>query len=213
MEQNQPAKKNIFSKPWMQSLTGIVGVVVILVGVLVIKSISSRVSIEDSLVSAPVIAIGPQSEGILQEVDVKAGDTVTAGEQVARVGSEVLTAQIGGLVIDVQDTPGQVFQPGTAVVSMIDPTQLRIVGTIEEDKGLSRIKVGDTATFTVDAFSGKKFTGVVDSVSPTSDQSGVLFNISDDRAVQKFDVKVAYDVAAHPEFRNGMSAKLKIYTK
>jgi len=213
MEHTQESKKNIFSKPWVQSIIGVVVIAIIFIGVLVIKSLASHVSIEDSSISAPIIAIGPQSEGILQEVDVKAGDTVTAGEQVAQVGSEVLLAQIPGLVVDVQNTPGQVIEPGTAVVSMIDPTQLRVVGTIDENKGLSKIAVGDPATFTVDAFKGKTYTGVVDSIAPTSDTSEVVFSISDERPVEKFDVKVKFDVAAHPEFKNGMSAKLKIFIK
>ena len=213
MEPIQEPKKSIFSKPWLQSLIGVVIVVVIFAAVFIIKSLSSYVSIEDSSISAPIIAIGPQGEGILQEVDVQTGDTVTAGEQVARVGSEVLLAQIPGLVVDVQNTPGQVIEPGTAVVSMIDPTQLRVVGTIDENKGLSKIKVGDPATFTVDAFKGKTYTGVVDSIADTSDTSAVVFSISDARPVEEFDVKVKFDIAAHPEFKNGMSAKLKVYTK
>jgi multidrug resistance efflux pump len=212
MEQSEK-KESIFSKPWVQSLVGIIVIVLALGGLLFWKSLSSHVSIDNSQVLAPTIAIGPQTEGILQEVDVQPGDTVTAGETVARVGSEILTAQINGLVIATQNTPGQVIMPGTAVVSMIDPTQLRVVGTIEEDKGLDDIKVGQPATFTLDAFGNEKFTGVVDQISPTSDESSIVFDISDEREEQNFDVKVRYNIADHPEFKNGMSAKLTIYTK
>jgi len=206
-------KKGIFSKPWVQSLTGAIIIILIVVGLLVWKSLSSHVSIDNSQVLAPTIAIGPQAEGILQEVDVQPGDSVTAGETVARVGSEILTAQIAGTVIATQNTPGEVIMPGTAVVSMIDPTQLRVVGTIEEDKGLADISVGQPVTFTLDAFGNEKFTGVVDEISPTSDESSIVFDISDQREEQNFDVKVRYNVAAHPEFKNGMSAKITVYTK
>ena len=209
----QPQKQSIFSKPWVQSVTGIV-VVALLLGALVAwKSLSAYVSVENSQIIAPTINIGPQAPGILAEVYVKPGDKVTANEPVARVGSETLSAQIDGIVISTQNTPGQVFQPGSAVVSMIDPTQLRVVGTLAEDKGLSDIKVGQPVSFTVDAFGSTAFTGVVDEISPTSNQTGVVFSISDQRATQNFDIKVRYDVNAHPEFRNGMSAKMKIYTK
>ncbi len=197
----------------MQSLTGIVVIGVILGGLLVWKSLSSHVSIDKSVITAPTIAIGPEAEGILQEVYVKPGDTVTVDEPVARVGDEILSSKINGLVIDTQNVPGQVFAPGSAVVSMIDPTQLRVVGTLEEDKGLADIKVGQPVTFTVDAFGNEKFTGVVDEVSPTSNDSGVAFTISDERETRTFDVKVRYDIAAHPQFKNGMSAKITVYTK
>lgn len=211
MEQN--TKQSIFSKPWVQSLSGIIVILVLLGGALVWKSLSAKVSIENSQIIAPTIAIGPQNEGILTAVYVKAGDMVTANEPVAQVGGETLSAQVAGLVIGVQNTPGQVFEPGQSVVSMIDPTQLRVVGTLEEDKGLSDIAAGQPVTFTVDAFGNDKFYGVVDSISPTSDETGVVFNISDERAVQKFDVKVRYDIASYPQFKNGMSAKMTVYIK
>ncbi len=208
-----PTKQSIFSKPWVQSLTGIIVVVLLLIGALVWKSLSSHVSIEKSQIMAPTIVIGPQAEGILAEVYVKAGDTVTADEPVARVGNEILSAKVAGLVIAVQNTPGQVITPGAAVVSMIDPTQLRVVGTIAEDKGLADLRVGQPVSFTVDAFGGTTFTGIVDEISPTSDQSGVAFDISDQREVKNFTIKARYDIAAHPEFKNGMSAKMTVYTK
>ncbi len=210
---HQPQKKSFFSRPWVQSVTGIVVIVALLAGILYWKAVSTYVSIEMSQISAPVIAIGPETAGILAEVYVKAGDVVHPDQDLARVGSETLKSKITGIVIQVQNTPGQVFGPGSAVVSMIDPNELRVVGRIDENKGFSRIKVGDPATFTVDAFGSQTFNGVVDEVSPTSNESGVVFNISDKRETKQFDVKVKYDVGTHPEFKNGMSAKLKVYAK
>jgi multidrug resistance efflux pump len=213
--QNQTSarKPSIFKKPWVQSLTGIFLILIVAATVLFYKSTSSRISITESLVSAPVIAIGPENPGVLEEVYVKAGDTVSAGDMLARVGAQILSAKISGTIITVNNTPGQVFQPSQAVVTMIDPKEFRIIGTVKENAGLSDIKVGDPVSFTVDAFAGKKFTGVVDSISPTSKESGVAFSISDKREVKQFEVKVKYDVVANPEFKNGMSAKMKIYTK
>jgi multidrug resistance efflux pump len=206
-------KQSIFKKPWVQSIIGIVVIVLCLLGLIVYKSLSSKVSIDTSMIEAPIINIGPQSEGVLQQVSVQEGDMVTKGETVAQVGGEVLTAQVDGLVIAVNNVPGEVVMPGQMVVSMIEPKELRVVGTIDEDKGLSKIAVGDTATFTVDAFGGQTFTGIVDEISPTSDDTSIAFSISDKRPTKQFDVKVLYDVAAHPEFKNGMSAKLNIYPK
>jgi multidrug resistance efflux pump len=213
MENTNEKKQSVLSKPWMQSLIGLLVIIAALIGFLYWKSSSAYVAIDMSQISAPVISIGPEASGILSEVYVKAGDFVTVDEPVARVGSETLSAKADGIVISVQNTPGQVFAPGTAVITMIEPTELRVVGKIDEDKGLSKITVGEPATFTVDAFGSQKFTGVVDEVSPTSNQSGVVFSISDKREIKQFDVKVRFDVAAHPEFKNGMSAKLKVYAK
>ncbi|MDB5254748.1 MAG: multidrug resistance efflux pump [Candidatus Nomurabacteria bacterium] len=209
----QPNKQSIFSKPWVQSTTGIIIIALVLIGALVWKSLSSHVSIDKSQISAPMINIGPETAGILAEVYVQPGDTVTAGQPVARVGSETLSAQVAGLVITTHNTPGQVFASGVPVVTMIDPTQLRVVGTIEEDKGLSDLKVGQPVSFTVDAYGSAEFTGLIDEISPTSNDSGVAFTISDQRETKNFTVKVRYDTAAHPEFKNGMSAKMTVYIK
>ena len=78
---------------------------------------------------------------------------------------------------------------------------------------LDRLQVGDPVTFTVDAFGSKQFSAVVDEISPTSQQSQVVFNISDQRAEQQFDVKARFDTTANPELKNGMSARMWIYTQ
>ena len=78
---------------------------------------------------------------------------------------------------------------------------------------MSDISAGNRVVFTVDAFGSTKYDGIVESVSPTSNQTGVTFSISDKRAVQKFDVKVRFDASKYPELKNGMSAKMKIYTR
>lgn len=211
MENN--TKTSFFKRPIVQSVIGIIMIFGTLFALLYWKSASSYVYIEMSQIGAPIINIGPESEGILSEVYVKPGDTVSINQSVARVGSEILSAKTSGIIVSVQNTPGQVFMPGASVVSMIDPNQLRVVGKIDEDKGLSRIKIGDPAIFTVDAFGSKKFTGIVDEISPTSNQSGVVFSISDKREIKQFNVKVRYDVSKYPEFKNGMSVKLSVYAK
>lgn len=213
-EQKQAHKRqSIFKNPWVQTATGIILIALAAGSVLLYKILSTRVSIDDSLISAPVISIGPETAGILEEVDVKPGDSVVPGQILAHVGGEVLYAQVAGLVIDTANMPGQVFMPTQSVVSMIDPGELRVVGTIKETEGLSKIKVGDPVWFTVDAFSGQKYSAVIDSVSPNAKEAGVAFSISDKREVQEFEVKAKFDAAAHPEFKNGMSAKMKVYVK
>jgi multidrug efflux pump subunit AcrA (membrane-fusion protein) len=88
---------------------------------------------------------------------------------------------------------------------------MKVIGQIEETKGLNKIASGQRATFTVDAFSGKTYEGVVEEVSAVSDSTGVVFNISDQRPIEKFDVKVRFNVADYPELKSGMSAKITVH--
>jgi multidrug resistance efflux pump len=168
---------------------------------------------DKATVSAPTVVLSPSAPGTLNAVYVNAGDVIPPNTVVAEVGTELLKSTTGGLVVDADKNIGANVAAGTAIVTTVDPNALRVVGQVDEDKGLSKIRVGDSATFTVDAFGGETFTGIVDEVSPTSHASGVVFNISDQRQTQTFDVKVRYDVAAHPELKNGMSARLTIRTE
>ena len=172
---------------------------------------NNEIEIDASSISAPLIELTPTSAGRLNAVYVNEGDTLVANAPVAEVGTEIITTKIAGTVVQVNNIIGAQIAPGQTVVEMIDPTQLRVVGKIDENKGLSQIQVGDPATFTVDAFGGKSFTGVVDEIAPTSNQSDVVFNISDQREIQQFDVKVRYDISAYPQLKNGMSARIWIY--
>jgi multidrug resistance efflux pump len=172
---------------------------------------NNRVYIDTAQIQAPVISLAPTGAGNIEAVYVQEGDTVSAYTPVARVGNEVLETTVAGTILTVDNQIGAAVTPGTPVVTMIDPTTLRVVGNIDEDKGLSSIAVGDTVVFTVDAFGGKQYSGVVDEVSPTSHESDIVFNISDKRQVQTFDVKARFDITAYPELKNGMSARMWVY--
>ena len=174
------------------------------------------VYIDQSVIQAPLINLSPANSGPLQAVFVKVGDTVTANEPVARVGDQLVEAQTTGEIVSVDQNIGELENPLTGqanVATMIDPTQLRVVGHLDENKGLASVQVGDTATFTVDAFGGKQYEGVVDEVSPTSEAGSVVFNISDQRPTNQFDVYVRFDPQKYPELKNGMSARIWIYTE
>ncbi len=184
----------------------------VLLGALIyLTAIQDRVYIEKSEISAPVISLSPASSGILEKVLVKEGDIIPANTVVAQVSGSQIRSEIGGLVINVLDTPGQIVSQLTPVVQMIDPNKLEVVGKIEEDKGLKDIRNGQNVIFTVDAFGSKQYKGTVDSVSPTSVQSDIVFSISDKRQEKEFDVSVKFDTTAYPELKNGMSAKMWVY--
>lgn len=175
---------------------------------------AKTVYIDQSVIQAPLINLSPVNSGVLEAVFVKDGDLVTANEPVARVGSEIVEAKTAGEIVSVNQNIGQYENTLTGqgtVVTMIDPTQLRVVGHLDENKGLADVHVGDPATFTVDAFGSEVFKGVVDEVAPSAEQTSVVFNISDQRPTNQFDVYVRFDLAKYPQLKNGMSARIWVY--
>jgi HlyD family secretion protein len=191
----------------------VLAVISALVGLAVYARISNRVYIEKSEISASEISLSSTTGGVLEEVFVKSGDYITANTAIARVGQEIIKSKNDGLVISLSDDIGKNFGKGETVATMIDPNELRVVGHVQEDKGLKDIQVGQTAMFKVDAFGDKKYYGVVDEISSTSHESDVVFSISDKREKKKFDIKVRFNLAEYPELKNGMSAKLWVYKK
>lgn len=211
-EQTSP-KVHILKRPWMHSLISFV-VIFGLLGLFLFWQVQTNtVFIENSNLEAPIINLAPDSPGVLNALYVKEGDMIPAGTQVALVGSQVISTKNGGLVASAPVVLGSYFSPGQTVVSIVNVSEMKVVGQIEETKGLDRIKAGQRATFSVDAFPGKTYTGVVEEVSATSDDTGVVFNISDQRPIEKFDVKVKFNIADYPELKSGMSAKITVYTK
>lgn len=203
--------KKIIKNPSFRVLV-VFFILVVVASLIIYLNIShSRVYIERSSVSAPVISLVPSAPGILERVFVREGDIVSDGMVVAQVGGVPIKAQTAGVVTSIQNTPGQFVTSQTPVVQMIDPSELRVVGLLEEDKGLKDVHVGQKVVFTVDAFGSKIYYGTVDSVSPTSHQSDIVFSISTNRAEQDFDVTVRYDINDYPELKNGMSAKMWVY--
>lgn len=164
-------------------------------------------------ISAPVIALSPEVSGPLEQIMVNPGDKVKADTVVARVDDQLVKTKAAGIIVETQTELGKIFNPGQAVATMIIPENLRVIGHIDENNGLSQIQIGQRVIFTVDTFGSKQYVGTVDEISQTSRQSDVVFNISGSRQVKQFDVKVRFNTDQYPELKNGMSAKVWIYKK
>ncbi|MFA5926240.1 MAG: HlyD family secretion protein [Parcubacteria group bacterium] len=181
------------------------------VAILYLSLSKKRIYVEKSSVAASSIDLSSQSGGTLQKIFVEAGGRVGANEAVAQIGNDIVKTKEAGIIISAQNDIGKNFSPQETVAAMVKPDDLRVVARVVEDKGLSDIKVGQTAVFTVDAFGSKEYSGVVDEVSPTARSGDVVFNISTAREKQEFDVKIRFDVKEYPELKNGMSAEAWIY--
>jgi len=174
---------------------------------------TSRVIINNSTVQAPVINISPSNSGKVLDVYVKEGQHVTVGDELATVGSETLRADTDGIIITASNLTGSSVTSQTQLIQMINPVYLRVEATIDEDKGLNKIKVGQVVSFTVDALPGDTYWGYVDQVAPSAKSSGFTFSTSTERVTKQFVVYAKFDTVAFPSIKNGMSAKMTVYTK
>lgn len=174
---------------------------------------SPRTHIDNSQIQAPVITISPTVQGKVQSIDAKEGQLVEQGDTLAVVGSETIRTDTDGLIISAPDLTGSTVSPNTQLIQMIRPSSMRVAGTIDENKGLSKLEVGQVVSFTVDALPGKTFWGYLDEISPSARTSAFSFSTSTERTTQQFSVYTKFDANAYPAIKNGMSAKMTVYTK
>ncbi len=176
---------------------------------------SKTVYIDLSVIKAPIISLSPATSGRLEAVFVKGGDKVAANQPIARVGGEIIVSKTSGRIISVNQNIGEfenALSPQSVAATMIDPAQLRVVGSLDEDKGLSKIKIGDPVKFTVDTFGSKEYYGVVDEIGEAS-QASVASNIFSQRPTNQFKVYVRFNSEKYPELKDGMSARVWVFTK
>ncbi len=196
------------------SIIGIVFLMIVAIGTyLYIQLTADRVFIDNSIIQTPIITISPSAAGKVLEMDVKEGQAVTPGDPLAVVGSQTLRADTDGLIISAPDMTGSTVNQTTALIQMIRPVNMRVAGTIDENKGLNKIKVGQVVAFTVDALPGKTFWGYIDEISPSANQQVFSFSTSTERPTQQFTVYAKFDTTKYPTIKNGMSAKMTIFTK
>lgn len=173
---------------------------------------TGRVFIDDSLVSDPIINVAPTAAGKLEEIDVYEGEHVKKGDILAVVAGSPLYAATDGLIIMANNQIGSIVSTTAPVAQLINVSDMRIAGTIDENKGLSDIKIGQVVSFTVDALPGQTFWGYVDEIAPSAKQTQLSFSISSERPTQQFVIYTRFDAKKYPAIKNGMSAKMAIYT-
>jgi len=196
----------------IRRIAAILAILVITACYYFFQKTQGRISVDNSLVSAPLINIAPSAAGKLMELDATEGHNVKTGDVLAVVGTETIRAQNDGLVVSAANQVGGNVSPASPLIQMIRTQDLRLTGTIDENKGLNQIKVGQTISFTVDALPGKTFWGYVDEIAPMAKQAQLAFSISSERPTQQFQIFARFDSNSSPQIKNGMSAKMTVFT-
>ena len=185
-------------------IIAVVLIITLIIGIFVYYQINSgRVYIEKASISAPLISLKPSMSGILEKVFVKIGDHVLINSVVAQVGDKKIVTKTAGIITYVNNVPGQYMSPQDTIVKMYNLEELRVIGQVQENKGLKNIKPGQKVIFTIDAFGSKEYQGKVEEVSPASRDSDIVFSISDKREEQNFDIIVKFDVRQYSNLKNG----------
>jgi len=172
-----------------------------------------------------------EAGAMLQEVRVREAEQDLAAAQLreARASLELaelnlrdteLRAPIGGVVARKIVERGQVVEPGQPLLAIVPLHEVWVVANFKETQ-LARVRPGMKARVRVDTFSGRTFTGVVDSISAGTGSRFSLLppeNATGNwvKVVQRVPVKITLDPKefGNPHtLRTGMSAVVTILLK
>ncbi|AUX44599.1 hemolysin D [Sorangium cellulosum] len=142
------------------------------------------------------------------EAQLKAAELAVQDAE-TRLKETQIYAPIAGTVLDVAVEKGTLVSSaltnvsgGSAVMTLADLSNLRIVGAIDEAQ-IGRVAVGQRVDIRVDAYGDRVFQGVVDRVSPLGKEVS---------SVVTFDVEIVIKDKDASLLRSGMSADVEIVT-
>jgi len=128
-----------------------------------------------------------------------------------------VTAQVAGVVSRRSVEVGQMASPERPFLALVPVDDTWIVANFKEDQ-IASMKPGQTATVLIDAYSGRKLTGRVDSLAggtgarfallPPDNASGNFTKV-----VQRVPVLIRLDPHSDLELRPGLSARVTVITE
>lgn len=119
----------------------------------------------------------------------------------ASAKKDTITSPVDGIVAQLNVKDGDSVASGTTVAVIIDPSDMQTVLSVDE-LDISSVAVGQKATITLDAISGKTFSGTVTQVDPIGTNSN---------GVAAYSVTVS--IASPDEIKVGMTTNAEIITK
>jgi membrane fusion protein (multidrug efflux system) len=119
--------------------------------------------------------------GAIADRDLEAAQRALAAAQAAYADAQArltsaqqqldktqIHAPLSGVVSDRPVNAGDVVQPGTALITVVDPTSMRLIASVPADQ-IAAIKLGAPVQFDVNGYPGRPFTGHIDRISPAAD--------------------------------------------
>lgn len=97
----------------------------------------------------------------------------TAG---ARQGQLVVRAEIDGVVTKRDIEPGELATPNRVLAQLGDPTRVRVTATVDE-RDITRIRPGQVALMSSDAWAGRTIAATVSEVTPGGDPTQRAFRV------------------------------------
>ncbi len=113
-----------------------------------------------------------------RDAAVTAADAARAAERtaLAHVGQNIIRAGIDGIILKRDVEPGELATPARTLMLLGDPARIRVTATVDE-RDIPRVRVGQQALMSSDAWPGRVLRGHVRALTPGGDPSQRAFRV------------------------------------
>lgn len=138
---------------------------------------------ENQMVSKNQTLFQLSSDSVQQQISAKMNSVTSAQQNLDNANQsaakDTLTSPIDGVVAELNVKDGDSVSNGTAVAVIMNPNALQTVISVDE-LDISKITVGQKATISLDAVTGKTFSGSVTQIDPigTSSNGVATYNVT-----------------------------------
>ena len=146
---------------------------------------------DDAQLTSQIINVSAPAAGTLTTLDVKLGDTVTAGQAIGTItgaptasasgktsspATVDITSPMNGTIIQVPTVQGQGVAPGLPIVTVTNLSAITVTAYVDES-AINNIQVGQSVDIKIDAYSDTSFNGHIQQiVKATAGQFSLLPN-------------------------------------
>lgn len=140
-----------------------------------------------------------------QNIETAKSNVTLAQQQLASAktsqSKDTIASPVNGTVAVLDVGTGDSVQTGGSIATVIDPNAMETVVSVDESD-ISKVKVGQSATVTLDAISGKTYTGAVSAINPIGTSTS---------GVTTYDVTVT--IQSPSGIMVGMTTNVSVITK
>ncbi|NLI91201.1 MAG: HlyD family secretion protein [Peptococcaceae bacterium] len=194
---------------------------------------------QDARIAADTVIVSPQISGKITSWNITEGEMVLAGQHLGwqdtgsissssavsvkslnQTGSTAIskaeiTAPISGKIIKSSVQEGQAASPGQTLAIIANIENLYVSANIEETK-ISKVRIGETVDFTIDAFPKNTFKGKVEEIGQATISTFSIVSMQSSsgsftKVTQLIPVKIRFSNTDKLALVPGMSAEIKIH--
>jgi HlyD family secretion protein len=137
-----------------------------------------------------LLRAGPRPEAVAAAEAQVAEARAAAALARARLDETRLMSPVSGLVLHKNMEVGETASPGASILTLVDPGDVWLRAYVSETD-VARLRIGQPASITVDAFAGRRFEGAVSEIASAAEFTPKNVQTRKERVNLVFRIKIA----------------------